>query len=445
MLMQAKSPAGSDGGLALDSIALDALTGLPSRGSFMHSLDGAISAGDAEPFVLVILGVDGFKRINESKGRGAGDEILCLISRRLKEVVLRTDVVGRLGGDEFAVLLRGVKSLRDVQRSLQAMIRGIEAAADLHGDPLLTVNIGAAHFPGDATCVEDLIRCADIALNSDQAKGKSRYTFFHPEHKRQVDDRQALLRDIEDALDAQSLLLHYQPIVDPTSAQVVAVEALLRWEHPTRGLMTAGEFQVVFECMPVAARIGKLVTEMALCQAAKWGFEGVDFGKIGINVTAADFVLGDFPKFLRGRLEHYGVAPQSICVEVTEGMFLGHSAERVINGLNALHKLGVEVAFDDFGTGYASLTHLKMPIDRLKIDRSFVNNIATDPHNSAIIQAILALGRGLSKTVTVEGVETQEQAAMLRDMGCNQYQGYLYSKAFPAEKLREFIENSRKS
>lgn len=419
---------------------LDALTGLPNRMSFTEKLANAIKAAKPEPFALVILDVDNFKSINDSLGHAMGDELLRLVAQRLQATVMPADVVGRLGGDEFAIILRGVKSLQDVHRPLQDLILCIEAPIDILGKNNCTISMGAAHFPSNALDVEDLVRCADIALNSSKSKGLSHYTLFRPEHKLQVERKAGFLRDIEEALNAQSLLLHYQPIVDPRTSTVVALEALLRWNHPRHGFMTAGGFQVVFENMAVAARIGKLVTEMAVRQAAQWKRENVAFGKIGINVTAADFVLGDFPDLLASRLEHYGVAPHYICVEVTEGMFLGQSAERVLKGLNVLHEMGVEIAFDDFGTGYASLTHLKMPIDRLKIDKSFVSNIETDQHNCAIIQAVVALGRGLCKEITVEGVETEEQARILLELGCSQHQGYLYSKPLPAPAVAGFVE-----
>jgi diguanylate cyclase (GGDEF)-like protein len=420
---------------------LDALTGLPNRKRFKTTLEEAVrkAAIRQDIFAVVIVDIDNFTAINAAFGQAEGDNVLKLVAQRLTEVLGATDYIGRFDGDEFALILQGVGAAKDLLPRLETLMRSVESARENAPFSNITISLGAAIYPVDASESTELISDADIALRRAKDNGRSQYVQFQAEYKKAVDRRASAQRCIDEALNKETLLLHYQPVVDPVTQRVLSLEALLRWKDPDGKIVSAYHFQEVFDLMTMAARIGKYVTNHAIQQGVEWNREGVEFGKIAINVTSADFVLGDFPSWLSTRLKYYGLDPSQICIEVTEGMFLGSSAESVNKGLLALNAIGTEIAFDDFGTGYASLTHLCLPIDRLKIDRSFVQNIESDPTSVAIVQAIVQLGDSLNKAITVEGVETEQQAKILLDLGCRQFQGYLYSKALPAEQIPDLI------
>ncbi len=420
---------------------LDSLTGLPNRSRFEAALDQCVENGKAssEPFALVIIDIDNLKVVNDSMSLRAGDELLKVLARRMSCSVRQTDFISRLSGDEFAVILLDLGAAKDVHRLIETLRCALEAAPEDAEQGRCTLSLGACLFPAHARESADLIKNANIALHRAKSNGGGQCVIFESEHKHRVDRRATVLRAIENAFSVDRLLLHYQPVVNPVTRAVVSFEALLRWNHPKNGITAPGEFQEVFENRALTARIGKFVTDMAIKQAALWTREQVAFHKIAINVTTADFALGAFPTWLADRLMHYGIDPAHICVEVTEGMFLGPSAELVLTGLQIVHDMGAEIAFDDFGTGYASLMHLKMPIDRIKIDRAFVTNVENDKTNAAIIEAIVQLGRSLGKSITVEGVETQSQADLLLAIGCTQFQGYLFSKPLPAHQVAGFI------
>jgi EAL domain-containing protein (putative c-di-GMP-specific phosphodiesterase class I) len=249
-----------------------------------------------------------------------------------------------------------------------------------------------------------------------------------------------LHRDIQRALSAGELRLVYQPILSFDPAQPVCFEALLRWDHPRRGLLSPTDFDGIFDDAKSAADVGKWVVDTALRQAGTWVRQGLDFGRVAVNVTSADFALGMFADFVRVKLRESSVTPERLCIEVTERVFLGRTAEGVAVALQKLHDIGVEIALDDFGTGFGSLSHLKkLPIDRLKVDRSFVRDMETNPDNMAIVRTIAHLGQSLGIKVTVEGVETQSQLTLLRAMGCDTMQGYLFAKPMEASQVEAYL------
>ena len=425
---------------------LDPLTNLPNRMKFNHALEQSVAEAQQsqQPFALAIIDLDNFKEVNDSLGHDAGDELLITVSRRLRSSLRSSDLIARLGGDEFGVIIQGIGSGQGLFRPLDAMMNAVATPMEIAGQPWrCTLSMGVTLFPADAWESGNLVKNADIALYRAKAGGRSQYVLFQPELKVAVERHASLLQDMEEAIKQQQLLLHYQPVVDLHSAKVIGMEALLRWQHTDLGLVTAGQFAQVFDNMDLAARLGLLVTRMAIEQAAIWKNSGVPFGKIAINVTAADFMLGNYPDYLTRLLQEQGLQPDDVCIEVTEGMFLGRTAGPVLEGIRALHDMGTEIAFDDFGTGYASLTHLRMPIDRLKIDRSFVQGIEHDETNAAIIRAVVELGLTLGKKVTVEGVETAEQVLTLRGIGCQQFQGYLFSRPLATCDVPGFIQALR--
>lgn len=423
---------------------MDPLTSLPNRAKFTNELEQALinSSTSGDSFALAILDIDNFKSVNDSYGHSVGDHLLAVIAARLRHALRVSDYVGRLGGDEFAVILPVVDQDGGHWTILDTILNVTEEPIEINGEQhRRSVSIGVAVFPDDGTDGSDLIKYADLALYRAKSGGRSQIVRFEPALKEEVDRQSRLLIDVEEALHNDQLTLHYQPVVDVATGKLRCVEALLRWMHPTAGPIAAGTFHEVFDNTALAARIGRVVTDLALEQAAKWRAEGVEFGRMAINVTSGDFVFGDFPRRLADRLAHHGLHPRDVCVEVTEGMFLGEASEPVVNGLRILHRMGAEIAFDDFGTGHASLTHLRLPIDRLKIDRSFVKDIESDPTSAAIVRAIVGLGQSMSKQITVEGVETIQQAKTLQHLGCQQFQGYLFSRPIPPNEVADFVRS----
>lgn len=419
---------------------LDGLTGLPNRLKFNAELDSAVQGEDARPFALAIIDLDNFKTINDTFGHDAGDQLLASVAQRLKESVRATDLVARLGGDEFALIIRDIEPGSGLHRPIDAILESMGASIELHGQRTeCTLSIGVSVFPTHAKTTTELFKNADIALYCAKAGGRNQYSIFHSDQKSAVDRRNRLNREIEVALDQGQLLIHYQPIVDLVGRRLSGVEALLRWNKPGEGVVAAGRFADVFDNHILAARIGRFVAQEAVAQAARWVKEGVDFGRLAINVTAADFMSGDFSSHLLSCMASHSILTDKLCIEVTEGMFLGGSAESVVDGIHVLHEMGFELAFDDYGTGFASLKHLRMPIDRIKIDRSFTRGIESDHVNKAIVRSITDLSRDLGKRITVEGVETASQVNALVEMGCTNMQGYFFSRPVPASMIPDVI------
>ena len=426
----------------LELANLDTLTGLPNRMRFNAALAHAIADAltSKQPFALAIIDLDNFKEVNDLLGHDVGDELLASVAKRLRQSLRANDLIARLGGDEFGMIIHDIGAGPTLARPLEALMNTMTAPMEIAGQlRRVSLSMGVTLFPDDASDSASLIKNADIALYRAKATGRGHYVLFHQEMRLALERQAHLIAEVEDAIRLGTLTLQYQPVVDIDTHTVMSFEALLRWQHPTRGLVSVGLYTQVFENQGLSARIGRLVADVALSQAARWLRDGVPFSRVAINVTAADFVLNAFPENLAERMAHHGLLPQHVGVEVTEGMFLGRTAVSVLDGLHQIHTMGCEISFDDFGTGYASLMHLKLPIDRLKIDRSFVTGIETDPTNAAIVHAIADLSKALGKKVTVEGVETQGQVELLKSMGCRFFQGNYFSKPLSAADVPQFI------
>jgi len=307
-----------------------------------------------------------------------------------------------------------------------------------------TISLGLTIYPTDATGAGELLKNADLALYRAKELGRDRYQFYSPPMRASLERRYEFHRDIQRALLTNQLYLMYQPIVSLSKTQPVSFEALLRWNHPKRGRLSPADFEEVFDDPKLAAEVGRWVIDHALRQIASWERSGLDFGRVAVNVTSADFALGTFADLVHDKLQQAGVEPQRLCIEVTEQVFLGRGASAVAVALQKLHDIGVEIALDDFGTGFGSLSHLrKLPIDRLKVDRSFVSDMETNPDNLAIVRTITQLGQSLGIKVTIEGVETESQRLLLRAMGCDTMQGYLFAKPLPALHVPGYLDRDR--
>jgi diguanylate cyclase (GGDEF)-like protein len=385
------------------------------------------------------IDIDGFKHVNDNLGHAAGDQLLKAVGARLQSTVREQDTVGRLGGDEFVVL---VESLID------------EAALDLLADRLtevlrqpielddgrkifsVTASIGVAI--GQYSAPDHLLRDADLALYAAKAAGKDRYALFDASMYEGVEGRLELEADLSVALQEEQFFLVYQPIFDLPRRTVVGVEALIRWAHPVRGVVRPDSFIPLAEESGMIAPIGRWVLEEACRQAAAWTAEGRPLG-ISVNVSAFQLGRNGLLDDVRGALQRSGIAPSSLTLEVTETTIM-RDMLAACNRLEEIKGLGVRVAIDDFGTGYASLSHLqRMPVDILKIDRSFVAALHDGAHSRELLQAILGVGRALSLSVVAEGVEDDEQLRALEEMGCEMAQGFLMGEPGPAELIERIV------
>ncbi|MBZ0208594.1 MAG: EAL domain-containing protein [Hyphomicrobium sp.] len=425
----------------------DSLTGLPNRLLFNEQLEALLvsAAENHQRFAVGLIDVDRFKETNDILGHAAGDELLKEVGARLQGALAPYGGVARLGGDEFAVLISMHSDPSALSCAIDAMFAALKPPITLGGvQHRCTISLGLSLFPSDAKGVSELLKNADLALYRAKDLGRDRYQFYVPEMRASFETAYQLHRDIQRALNGGELGLLYQPIVSLEGSQPVCFEALLRWNDPRRGLLAPSDFEEIFDDPKSAADVGKWVIDQAVRQAAAWERSGLEFGRIAINVTSADFALGTFSDLVRSKLREIGVRPERLCIEVTERVFLGRSAVGVAVALQELHDLGVEIALDDFGTGFASLSHLKkLPIDRLKVDRSFVRDMETNPDNMAIVRTIAHLGQSLGIKVTVEGVETRSQLTLLRAMGCDTMQGYLFARPMDGSQVRAFIHRER--
>lgn len=420
---------------------LDVLTSVPNRLSFNELIHNEIqfSQSTEAQFAVALLDIDRLKEINDTLGHDVGDQMLKQLASRLKDVLAGLGTIARLGGDEFAVLIRGddpqiVAALDAVQGALKEPL----AIGDTRRT--CTISVGVTKFPADATSAGDLLKNADLALYRAKSEGRDRIIHFDPSMRSALRRRVELQQEARQALETGQFILYFQPVVPVDSKQPLSFEALLRWKHPVHGLLAPGSFEEVLEDPRLAASVGSYVIEMAIRQAAAWIAEGRDFGRVAINVLSADFSLGCLAKRLQTTLAHYNVPASKLCIEVTERVFLGAGVTNIAEAMHCINDLGVEVALDDFGTGYASLTHLKaFPIDRLKIDRSFVQDMHENNDSLSIVQAIVQLGLSLGLRVTAEGVENHDQFVLLQSMGCGSFQGFYFSPPRSAEEISNFV------
>ena len=418
----------------------DPLTGLPKRAYFQRKFQEAVDASErvGELFGLIMIDVDHFKDINDTLGHDAGDALLKRLSEMLHAAFRAGDTVARLGGDEFAVILRGLHSEADMMRPVAALQELLRRPIEHAGRSFsVSASIGAAlHGDLDAD-PSHMIKNADIALYRAKDEGRNRSVVFTPAMRSSLEQRIELLRDVRAAITAKEFVLYYQPVIDLASNSVAGFEALMRWDHPEQGILTPDRFMAAFEDQDLSLKLGDLAFESALKQMRDWMDQGVEFGRVAVNISAAQFRSGRLAEEVQERLARWNVPCSRLTIEVTENVYMGWGAEMVADTVRALHKAGVMIALDDFGTGYASLANLRhFPIDRLKIDKSFVQNI----EDAAIVKAVITLGSSMGMKVVAEGVEDQAQLDALAGYGCDQIQGYHFSRPMPAEMAPGYLE-----
>jgi diguanylate cyclase (GGDEF)-like protein/PAS domain S-box-containing protein len=416
----------------------DPLTQLASRAVLHRRLLAAIENAKSSggQFALLLLDVDEFKRTNDALGHDAGDALLCTFADRLRKAVRADDLVARLGGDEFAILLKGVSSEAELTSFADKLFDLLAQPCDHAGNLIACkASIGASIFPAHGDACADLLKASDLALYAAKTSGRGVLRMFEPKLRATAQLRNSMLMLAKEALVDDLVAPHYQPKVDLRSGEVTGYEALLRWNHPRQGLQGPGSIKAAFEDLALAAEISERMIDCVIADMRRWLNEGTDFHHIAINVGAAEMRHGEFADRLLERLRKAAIPSRCIQVEITESVFLGRGAEAVEQALRTLSRNGVSIALDDFGTGFASLSHLKQfPVDVIKIDQSFIRDIKAGSEDTAIVNAVLGLGRSLHIDVVAEGIETIFQHRTLADLGCRHGQGFLYGR--PARELR---------
>jgi diguanylate cyclase (GGDEF)-like protein/PAS domain S-box-containing protein len=422
----------------------DFLTDLPNRMLFNDRLKQAISLAvrQSKQLAVMFVDLDHFKKINDSLGHGVGDKLLQSVAERLVTCVRRTDTVSRMGGDEFVVLLSQVENGEDAAVSARKILRALALPHIIDNKSLdVNVSIGVSTYPSDGPDAESLMNKADTAMYEAKQHGRNTYQFFRRDMQARLADRQQLERDLRYALGRNEFLLHYQPKFNLKTGNITGVEALIRWEHPQRGLVPPAQFVPVAEECGLILPIGRWVLLEACRQARAWTDIGLGILPVAVNVSALEFGDKDFVSGVRAALIATGVEPPNLELELTESVLM-HDAESTVRTLGALKAMGVQLAIDDFGTGYSSFTYLRrFPVDALKLDQSFVQEITADPEDATIVDAMINIGKSLKRRVIAEGVETRAQLNFLQRHGCAEGQGYYFSRPVIAGQVGKLIES----
>jgi diguanylate cyclase (GGDEF)-like protein len=420
----------------------DSLTGLPNREMFNGLLRHAIETAQrhARKFAVLFIDLDRFKVINDSLGHDAGDMLLVEVSHRLRGALRASDVVARLGGDEFVVILEETTERHDVERIASDLLSMLGQPLQLSGHEChTTASIGIAMYPADGDDAQALTKNADMAMYLAKEDGKNGFRFFSRDVKVQSIERLTLETALRHALEREQFSLHYQPKIDIASSQITGVEALLRWEHPDFGMVPPMQFIPLAEETGLIVPIGRWVLMEACAQNMAWQRRGLLPVSMAVNLSPRQFVDAHLLRDVDEALAASGMSPVLLQLEVTESMVMRNVA-RAVRVLDAIQSRGIRLAIDDFGTGYSSMSLMKQfPIDTIKIDRSFVRDLAEDPEDQAIAQAIISMGKALGMTVVAEGVETSEQQEFLRSHACDEMQGYLFSRPLPPRDLAELL------
>jgi diguanylate cyclase (GGDEF)-like protein/PAS domain S-box-containing protein len=426
----------------------DPLTELPNRRLLMDRLHQALTASArlGRCGALLLIDLDNFKTLNDTLGHDKGDLLLQQVAQRLTTCVRESDTVARLGGDEFVVMLEGLAEYPE-QAASQAEAVGEKILAALNQPYLLgdfenrsTPSIGVTLFNGHQSSIEELLKWADLAMYQAKAAGRNTLRFFDPAMQAVVTARAALEVELREAVSHQQFILYYQPQVD-ADGRTIGAEALVRWQHPERGMVSPAEFIPLAEDTGLIMSLGNWVLETACTQLARWADQPqMAHLTVAVNVSARQFRNKDFVGQVMAALDHSGADPYRLKMELTESLLLD-GMEETIEKMNTLKAMGVSFSLDDFGTGYSSLAYLKrLPLFQLKIDQSFVRDILTDPNDAAICRTVIALAQSLGLAVIAEGVESEAQRDFLAGQGCRAYQGYLFGRPLPADGFEAYVK-----
>ena len=424
----------------------DSLTGLPNRSLFYDRMNKSLSRAkrNRSSLALLLIDMDRFKNINESLGHDAGDIFLKKCAKSIQEEVRETDTVARLSGDEFVVVLENIEKSSDIENIAEKLLERLSVPVNVRGHEIAcTASIGVTVFPNDGDSVDQLLKHADMAMYKAKAAGKNCFKIFVRAMKDTAVNFLLLENDLRRAIDNNDLELHYQPQVDLSNGKIIGLEALVRWNHKHRGLISPIHFIPLAEETGLIEPLGEWVMRHACERFYAWIKNGTHLGKIAVNLSARQFRQKNFEQTVVNVLMESCLPPEYLELEITESSAMENAAEAV-DMLNGLSKMGLSISIDDFGTGYSSLTYLKrFPIQKLKIDKSFIKDIDTEKSDAAIAKSIIDLAHNMSLQVIAEGVERPTQLRWLQEKGCDQVQGYYYSKPLSEEKLMAFISSDK--
>ena len=416
----------------------DSLTGLLNRTKFTEQLSFNVARLEryGTPFAVMFLDLDQFKGVNDSKGHIAGDRLLAEVARRIQTLLNEIDLAARLGGDEFAILLPDTGDREEVDTLAGRLVSAMREPFHIESDMFLVgASIGIAMAPTDGIRPDHLLRNADLALYRAKADGRSTHRFFESQMDSEQRERRLIETDLRGAIARNELVLHYQPLVSAIDGMPTGFEALVRWNHPTRGLVPPSDFIPIAEQSDLIVDIGDWTINQACIEAAAWP----EHLTVAVNLSARHFRRSDIGRAVEQALQHSGLAPKRLEIEITEGLLI-ENPDEVIEKLGEIRALGVTIAMDDFGTGYSSLSYLlKFPFDKIKIDRSFVEASTNDPIARDILRAIASMAKTLKLRITAEGVETAEQVEFLSELACHQLQGYYFARPLTSADLPAYL------
>jgi diguanylate cyclase (GGDEF)-like protein len=417
----------------------DSLTGLPNRAMFLERIH---AQQDSKALNVLYVDLDRFKLVNDSLGQKAGDQILSVTAKRLHKLLSTGDQLFRVGGDEFVFLQRSDDPMLAHLLALK-VVREIAELQEIDGTTVsVTASVGVARWPADDSVLESTVRCADIAMYVAKRSGLNQLAVFREAMREEMQAKVTLMSDLKQAVNNNEFVLHYQPRLNSKTRSIESVEALIRWNHPRHGLLYPEKFIIALENSPLIVDVGRWALQAACNQAMSWRANGSQPIKISVNIAPKQFRNKNFVDSVVAALQSSGLPPTDLELELTEGQLID-DLDSAIGILTQIKALGVSVAIDDFGTGYSSLCYLhRLPIDCLKIDRSFVSNIANGCEAGKIAQTITTLAHSLGLVVVAEGVETLFQADTLTQWGCEQLQGYVFSEPVPAELIPELLTKS---
>lgn len=420
----------------------DMLTALPNRMLFNDRLEQAIiqAKRNKQKFALLFIDLDQFKNINDSLGHHIGDEVLIEAANRLSKTIREQDTLSRLGGDEFTIILKDIDNVQNVTTVAQKIISVIKEPISIASHSLyISSSIGISIYPDDTTIAENLVKYADAAMYRAKDEGRDNFQFYSSEMTTMAFEKVVMENSLRIAIKEQQFEVYYQPQYDLKTDKIIGMEALVRWMHPTMGIIPPVKFIPLAETTGLIVEIDRLVMQIAMKQFVAWYKSGLNPGILALNLAMRQLNEDDFISYLLETMNKLQFRPEWLELEVTEGQMMSNP-DISIKKLNKLYKLGIEIAIDDFGTGYSSLSYLKkLPLNKLKIDQSFVHDIPDDEDDVAIIKAIIALGRSLNLKLIAEGVETKEQKEFLLQESCDYAQGYFYSKPIHKEEMKKLL------
>ena len=422
----------------------DSLTNLPNRLLFADRLEQSLTRAERlrEEVALLLIDIDDFKLVNDSFGHEAGDKLIQSIANLLSKSLRRADTVARLGGDEFAIIVDNIDGYDDVVSIANNLTTVLEHNVRLDDQETFTsASVGIAIFPGDGADASTLMKNADTAMFRAKENGRGSFQFYKPEMSVNAMERLDLENSIRKAMDNDEMVIHYMPTVDLHKNDVAGVEALLRWQHPEKGIISPKDFIQVAEECGLMAPIGQWMVETVCKQLRVWKDAGMENQNVSINLAPQQFTESDIVDHFSRMMTEHGIEGSEITIEVTEKTLLKNEGE-IETALNKLHKMGMTIALDDFGTGFASLSYLRdFPIDVVKIDSAFIAGIPDSEEDTAVVNAIAGVARGLKLSLLAEGVENERQLSLLKGLGCQFGQGYYWSKALPADQYEQFYLN----